>query len=41
MSENITDKVFPAETLVEGRVMEWHDGKTYVYTSGSWVEQES
>jgi hypothetical protein len=41
MAENITDKVFPAETLVEGRVMEWHDGKTYVYTSGSWVEQES
>ena len=37
MAENI---VFPAETLVEGRVVEWHDGKTYIYTSGVWVEQE-
>lgn len=40
MTEKITDKAFPEETLVEGRVMKWHNGKTYIYTSGTWVEQE-
>lgn len=39
MAENITDKNFPAETLVEGKIIEWHDGKTYKYIDEVWVEQ--
>ena len=37
MAESIHEKVFPEAILVEGNIVEWHDGNKYQYTNSEWV----
>lgn len=40
MAESIHEKEFPEAILVEGSIVEWHDGNRYQYTDGVWVQVE-